>query len=70
MTGRRTNSNMPRSGLVANAHLPRLQPYQRCKCGSCRECKDNEKWDRVFAKFEVKDYLDERRTSRSPLNDL
>jgi hypothetical protein len=35
------------------APLPPLAPYQRCKCGSCRECHDNQKWDRVFAKFEV-----------------
>ena len=35
------------------APLPPLAPYQRCKCGSCRECRDNQKWDRVFAKFEV-----------------
>ena len=34
------------------AALPPLAPYQRCTCGSCR---DNAKWDRVFAKFEVKE---------------
>jgi hypothetical protein len=33
--------------------LPPLAPYQRCRCGSCRECRDNQKWDRAFAKFEV-----------------
>ena len=33
--------------------LPPLTPYQRCTCGSCRECKDNQKWDHAFAKFEV-----------------
>ena len=36
------------------APLPPLAPYQRCNCGSCRTCLDNEKWDRVFAKFEIK----------------
>jgi energy-converting hydrogenase Eha subunit F len=35
------------------APLPPLAPYQRCACGSCRECQDNQKWDRVFAKFEI-----------------
>jgi hypothetical protein len=35
------------------APLPQLAPYQRCRCGTCRECQDNQKWDRVFAKFEV-----------------
>jgi hypothetical protein len=35
------------------APLPPLAPFQRCSCGSCHECRDNQKWDRVFAKFEV-----------------
>jgi hypothetical protein len=35
------------------APLPPLVPYQRCTCGSCRECRDNAKWDRIFAKLEV-----------------
>ena len=35
--------------------LPQLIPYQRCTCGSCRGCRDNAKWDRIFAKFEVKE---------------
>jgi hypothetical protein len=37
------------------AALPPLDPYKRCTCGSCRACRDNAKWDRVFAKFEVKE---------------
>ena len=37
---------------VFNAPLPPMQPYQRCRCGACRECQENEKWDRVFAKFQ------------------
>jgi hypothetical protein len=53
-----------------NAPLPPLQRYIRCSCGSCRECRDNAKWDRVFAKFEVKDYGDKRGLFGSPLNDL
>jgi hypothetical protein len=40
---------------IVNAPLPPLAPYQRCKCGTCPECRANEKWDRIFAKFEVKD---------------
>ena len=35
--------------------FPPLAPYQRCTCGLCRECRDNAKWDRIFAKFEVKE---------------
>ena len=39
---------------VELARIP-LVPYQRCGCGSCRECRDNAKWDRIFAKFEAKE---------------
>src|ERR1019366_3382855 len=41
-----------------------------CPCGFCPECRSNAKWDRIFAKFEVKDYGDVRGISRSPLSDL
>jgi len=44
-------SRKPGPQLVAP--LPPHASYQRCKCGSCRGCRDNQKWDRVFAKFEV-----------------
>ncbi len=44
---------MRESKPLVNAPLPALTPYQRCKCGSCRECRDNEKWDRVWAKFQT-----------------
>lgn len=50
--------------------LPRLQPYTRCICGTCRECKSNAHWDKVFAKFEVKNKEDLRGLSRSPLADV
>jgi hypothetical protein len=50
------------------AAVLRLAPYQRCTCGSCRACRDNAKWDRIFAKFEVKEH--EVRGYRSPLEDL
>jgi hypothetical protein len=40
---------------VINGPLPALAPYQRCKCGNCRDCKVNAKWDAVFAKFETKE---------------
>jgi len=36
-----------------NIPLPALPQYQRCRCGSCKECVDNAKWDRIFAKFEI-----------------
>jgi len=59
---------MFRDPIAPNVPLRPLPPYVRCNCGSCRECRDNEKWDRVFAKFEVKDNRDTR--GRSPLCDL
>jgi len=33
--------------------MPPLQPYQRCTCGVCGECVEDEKWDRIFAKFDI-----------------
>ena len=55
---------------VIDAPLPPLQPFARCTCGQCRECLDNQKWDRVFAKFEVKQHWDSTGIFRSALNDL
>ena len=40
--------------FFVNAPLPPLTPYERCTCNACRECRDNEKWDRIFTKFEVR----------------
>jgi hypothetical protein len=51
----RQRSRRPAAPAPEIAALPALAPYERCKCGKCRECHDNEKWDRVFAKFEVKE---------------
>ena len=36
----------------------------------CRECNDNAKWDRIFAKFEVNTYWDERGVFQSTLGGL
>lgn len=47
-----------------------LAPYPRCKCGRCAMCKDNEKWDRGFAKLSLSDYGDVRGMFQSPLGDL
>jgi len=67
---------MPRTSNVYRAFrntpksnpLPPLVPYKRCKCGTCRDCKENEKWDRVFAKFETKN--EERGFYQCALNDF
>jgi hypothetical protein len=58
-------------GSGGGGPLPRLRPYLRCSCGACRECRDNEKWDRIFEKFAVKDYDDTVRVfSSSPLHNM
>ena len=44
---------MRHSNESLNIPLPPLPQYQRCRCGTCKECVDNAKWDRIFAKFEV-----------------
>jgi len=46
----------PRRRALEVAPLPPLAPYQRCTCGSCRECLENAKWDRIFSeKFAAKE---------------
>ncbi len=50
--------------------LPPLVPYKRCACGVCRACHENAKWDRIFAKFEVKEDAKTRGFCRSPITDL
>jgi hypothetical protein len=55
---------------LANAPLPPLQPFQRCQCGTCPECRSNAKWDRIFAKFELKQQPQKIGMFRSPLSDI
>jgi hypothetical protein len=50
--------------------FPRLQPFPRCRCGECRDCRENDRWDRVFARFEVKQYWEHRGLLQSPLRGL
>jgi hypothetical protein len=59
-----------RATVPVNTPLRPLQPYTRCPCGSCPECRSNAKWDRIFAKFETRDYDEIRGIFQSPLNDL
>ena len=51
-------------------YLPRLQPFLRCSCGQCRDCRENDRWDRVFARFEVKEYWEHHGLLQSPLRGL
>jgi hypothetical protein len=49
--------------------LPPPAPYLPCACGSCPKCRDNAKWDRIFAKFELKE-ADVRGVYGCPLRGL
>jgi hypothetical protein len=33
------------------AALPRIATHERCRCGNCRQCGNNARWDRVFDGF-------------------
>ena len=63
-------SNRQRYDYISNGALPALQPYTRCPCGTCAECRSNARWDRIFAKFETNNYGDERGMFRSTLEDV
>ena len=54
---------------TTSSPFAQLAPYQRCTCGKCRKCQENAKWDRIFAKFEVKE-PDVRGMFQCALNDL
>jgi hypothetical protein len=51
----KTTTNPWKEQCEINAPLPALAPYERCRCGKCRECHDNRKWDEIFAKFATDD---------------
>ncbi len=70
MSQGRTTRNTTVDELPFNTPLPRLAPYARCTCGVCRECRSNARWDRIFAKFEVKEWGEKKGFFRSPLDDL
>ena len=66
---REPNSDRAQRATPKTYALPPLAPYVRCKCGRCRACIDNAKWDRVFAKFETKE-PDQRGVYQSAINDM
>lgn len=57
------------AGRKPGERYPRLQPFPRCRCGKCRECIENERWDRIFARFEVKKYWEDRGLLQSTLRE-
>src|ERR1019366_6208613 len=64
------SDNMSATTMAGPASLIRSRrgPYKRCRCGVCRECLDNAKWDERFAKYEVKNDWNERGIFGSTLN--
>jgi hypothetical protein len=66
MKAKRTIAPDPARG----ERFPRLHPFPRCRCGQCRDCKENERWDRIFARFEVKKYWEDRGLLQSTLRGL
>lgn len=50
--------------------LPPLRPFPRCRCGQCRDCQENDRWDRIFARFEVKQPWEPRGLLQSTLREL
>lgn len=63
-------SNLTPSPKRTRVRRDPLAPYPRCKCGTCWQCLDNEKWDRIFAKFIVRNYGSPRGVFQSTLRDL
>lgn len=55
MTYMRTQRAERAAELNLNTPLPPLVPFERCRCGTCEECRTNAKWDQAFAKFEIKE---------------
>jgi hypothetical protein len=52
---------------------PSAKSFRRhCKCGACRECQENARWDRIFhEKFEDPEYYKGRPVAlTSPLAEL
>lgn len=71
MPRRKVDAQMFRDVVNDNTPLPPLEPYRRCTCGGCHECRENEKWDRIFAaKFAAREDRDVRGWFRSPLTEL
>jgi hypothetical protein len=48
----------------------RPQPLPRCHCGQCSDCRENDRWERIFARLEVKQYGEERGLFQSTLRGL
>lgn len=45
--------NVTNTDAMPAAALSRVGTKQRCRCGNCRQCRNNAKWDRVFDQFAI-----------------
>ena len=70
MKARRPIVAAPAPGEAPGARYPRLEPFPRCRCGHCRECLENDRWDRIFARFQVEKYWEDRGLLQSTLRGL
>jgi hypothetical protein len=52
------------------ASRPRRAPRRRCKCGECRNCQDDARWERIFQEKFADPYYYKREVVRfdSPLS--
>lgn len=69
----RSNRRMAIANLplyASDTRFPPLQPLPRCRCGRCAECLENERWDRIFARFEAPHSGDVRGVFQSTLSGL
>ena len=55
---------------ASETQFPPLRPLPRCRCGRCAECLDNERWDRIFARFAAPHSGDVRGMFQSTLSGL
>lgn len=68
-SNRRAAAVVPRQ-QASDTRFPPLAPLPRCRCGECAECLENERWDRIFARFEASQYGEVRGVFQSTLSGL
>jgi hypothetical protein len=50
MAGFNSVDRIPHRDNISTSPRPaRVGRRQRCRCGQCRECVDNARWERIFA---------------------
>jgi hypothetical protein len=70
MRAKRTRTVISAPEAAGERAIPFPEPAPRCRCGQCRDCIENERWDRIFARFRVDQYWEDRGLLQSPLRGL